>query len=153
MLQSELGVSMMNVKISWLLLFTLTMDTGICCFSNVGSGGIEVKGYIHDKEGDPVGLNSNYAMNGWIDSVFSRVVSTMTDQINENLAHTSMNTTKIWGLIIGLGVCVLLVIFRVYLGKHYKGKREKINLEVRRADRAIENNMNNDNAPANNNNV
>ena len=119
------------------------MESGTCCFSNAGSASLEVKGYIRDKGGEAVGLDSGYLMTGWVDSVFSRVVAAMTEQINANMGQTSLNTAKIWILLVGLGVCILLVIFKVYLGRHYKGKRDKINLEFRRAENAIEHNAQN----------
>ena len=120
-----------------------------CCFS---SGSIQVKGFIRDHEGEALGLDSSgYAKESWVNSVFSRVISVLTQQINQNLVATQTNATKLWVVVACAVVIIILSGFKVFMARHYKNKRDKIALEVRRVpgnnqDQNNDRNNNNNNA-------
>ena len=97
------------------------------------SGGIAVKGFYHDADSNPIGLDSSgYATSDWVNQVFARVVNTLTTQINHNLDSSNSNSIKIYGIIGFIIVLGLMAGFQVYTRRKFKGKREKLELEIRR---------------------
>ena len=134
---------------SSLFLCVLAATPLLCCFS---SGSLQVKAFIRDHEGEALGLDSSgYAKESWVNSVFSRVVGAMTQQINQNLVATQDNTTKLWIVVACAVVIIILSTFKVYMSRHYRNKRDKLALEVRRVpgnnqDQENERNNNNNNA-------
>ena len=82
----------------------LTVPSSLCLSV---SGGIAVKGFYHDADSNPIGLDSSgYATSDWVNQVFARVVNTLTTQINHNLDSSNSNSVLPSGSVFTEKLCI-----------------------------------------------